>query len=490
MMLTNNLLAQNSILNTTLTFSDKNTNTYSLLSQISGKTGYYFIYDSQLIKNKEFKKYNAKNKTIQQILTEIIPDSTIDYLPRQKHIILRKKNQIRYQLTKSDSVQFYTISGTIYDAETNNALCYANISLKNSSKGTISAHNGQFIFKFDSLQISDTLIVSHIGFENFEEPVKLLTSNNIAILLNPKIIAVQEIIIRNNNPEQLIMNALNKIDKNYSQTPVLLHAFYRETVLLNNQITYFSEAILNIYKTAYKQNQLAGADMVQLQKFRKWNNPETPDSIQLKLKGGINTCLLLDIIKNNPEFLQPENLNLYSYNLTDMIILNNKMVYEIEFKPKFFSDQAIHTGKIYIESESLALLGTEFNVAPQHIPYIEDQLIVKKNRKMKVSLQKVTYIIWYKQINKSYHINQVRGNLEFKIRKKGQINANIFQSNFEMAITNADTTDIKPFKIRSKIDTDMIVSDLKNNFKDDFWSGYNLISPDNLLTPILKNLDK
>ena len=54
----------------------------------------------------------------------------------------------------------------------------------------------------------------------------------------------------------------------------------------------------------------------------------------LKLKAGLNTMLLLDVVKNMPDFLTGENMQDYDYKMSDIVVDNGREQYAIEFSAR------------------------------------------------------------------------------------------------------------------------------------------------------------
>lgn len=64
-----------------------------------------------------------------------------------------------------------TVNGDVADAVTKEPVAYATISIKGSARGTVTDANGRFILSIPRIEVSDTLVVSHIGYSNFEAPL-------------------------------------------------------------------------------------------------------------------------------------------------------------------------------------------------------------------------------------------------------------------------------------------------------------------------------
>ena len=77
--------------------------------------------------------------------------------------------------------------------------------------------------------------------------------------------------------------------------------FYREGVLKKHELQTYSEAILQIYKSAYSGTLYD--DQIKVYKSRKIENTDRSDTLAVRLKAGLSTCLELDGAKNIFDFI-------------------------------------------------------------------------------------------------------------------------------------------------------------------------------------------
>jgi hypothetical protein len=209
------------------------------------------------------------------------------------------------------------------------------------------------------------------------------------------VVSIQEVIIRKLNPVLLLQSATKRIETNYPVKPAVLTSFYRETVKKGNRYMMFSEAILENYKTGY--HTLSAADQVKILKGRKNEDITRSDSVILKLKAGLNTMLLLDVVKNLPEFLADESLAEYDYQLADIVIDNGQDNYAIEFSPQPGSLTAFYSGRIILGIRDLAYKWVEFFIDPDHLDMATDFFVVRKPAYLKVKVLKANYKVAFRK---------------------------------------------------------------------------------------------
>jgi hypothetical protein len=483
-----NGLTQNNGLNQKITISLKDISLEKALDSIAKSTNTYFTYDTSILQNKPQVNLVANEEILYDVLRQIIPDTTLDFQLINKQIIIvpaRQKENLAQKVLKPQ-LSFKKIKGHILNKKNRHALAYASIGIRSKSIGTISNIDGDFLLNIQAQHFSDTLTFSFIGFNNSEIPINQITSDEITVELIESHISLQEVVIRNTDPLALIKSAINNINQNYPKNPSLLTAFYRESVSKNRNYMIYLESILDIYKSSYQStNRL---DMAKVFQSRKIYDSNRLDTVSLRLKGGVEGCLQLDIVKNRIDFLDPENLHSYSFHLDDISSYNNHPVYIIHFQPKVNLSYPLMQGDLYIDTRSLAIIRAEFSYPLTRVGETKHQFVAHKSSKTKVRPLKIEYIVSYKNINDKYYLNHTKGNLKFKVRHKRKFFAKTFETSFEMAITQVDTTNIERFKYKERLRPNTVMSKSKLPYDSEFWGSQNYIEPEESIQQALKRI--
>jgi len=218
------------------------------------------------------------------------------------------------------------------------------------------------------------------------------------------------------------------------------------------------------------------------------------DTIFFKLKGGLRASLYLDIIKNSISFIDLDKLDLYDYKMANIVKFDNGTAYEIEFEPLFYLKDESFRGKIYIDTETSAIKAVEFEIEPSAISKMTQELVVKKNWRLKVKPVSAKYRVSYRSLDGVLHLNLVRGELDFKVNNRKRLFADDYKTIFEFAVNDIDTTNVDRFNRKEIINTEKVFIDQENEYDAEFWGEYNFIKPDEpleeALVRIAKNLDK
>jgi hypothetical protein len=479
---------QKSILDSTFTFRAGTIRTGNALNLITRETGFYFTYDSRLIDTEKKTEMTFRNVKLRAILDSILKSDSLTYSVLDEFIIISKESPPP-TLPQADTTQASNtgyITGVIIDGESEEPLPYATIGLKNAGKGTVSNSNGEFRLNLSPENYTDTLKVSYLGYYARSIPVKQSFGNNFRIAMVREFISIPEIIIRNQIPQEIIKKTLSSIGKNYGNSPANLTAFYREGVLKKDELQSYSEAVLEIYKSAYTGTLLN--DQIKVYKSRKIENISINDSIAVRLKAGLGTCLQLDGIKNGFDFLDFQTLNEYTYRLADIVSYDEESAYEIEFKPKEGAELQMFMGSMFINTSDYAVLNVQFEISPPYLHKMKGTFISSPSRDFTTWPVSVKYSVTYRKFKDRYFLSHVRGDLEFSSRRKGRLFNTQFNVFFEMAVTDIKLKNVVRFERDELAPLRSVFSKTINEYDPVFWGDQDFLKPEDDLLRALKNM--
>ena len=466
---------------------------YNLLKTVSAQSGFLFIYDSRTVENDRKTAIVKGEYTLREAIRIITrkPNLWIDV--SGNHILLRSPEEAgpTESNTEKDNKNQRIISGSLYDSESSEPVAYATVSLLNTSVGTVSNQRGAFRLVIpDSLEQS-VIRFSHIGYESCETNAALFAGQTVDVPLEPNIFPLQEVEVRRVNPLREINEIRQRRNENYPTEPVYLTTFYREGIEHKKKPIDLSEAVLEIYKTDYRTD--ASGDHVKLIRKRRISNIQAGDTLLPKMKSGIRSCLILDIIKELPDFITLDNETLYNYAHTDISIIDDRLVNVISFKPKPHVKEPLFTGELFIENQRKAVEKVRFEVNPKYVDKATHSFVDRKAHHLQLTLQQAVYIVSYKPVRagSSYYINHVRGDIVFKVRRKGHVFSTPLHFWFEMVTCKIDTVDVRPIPRNERLQANRIFADTKHRYDKDFWENFNIILPEERLKEaIINNLSE
>lgn len=467
--------------------SFENENIEKVLEEITLQTGYFFTYDASLISNSKKTSVQAKNIKLKNALDLIFNNPELTYELIDKNIVIFKKNiPTPSQLASESDPTRLRIKGIVKDRQTGEKLPFATINIHNTRKGIIANLQGEFSFVYPAEKENPILVVSVIGYKNAYVHVNPDNADKLEIELEQNVISLQEVLIRYQNPVEIITSLRENIPSNYFSERSSMTAYFREYVQKNTDFITFSEAVIGIDKSPY--NQFMKFDNVQVIRGRKMQNISREDSVLLKIQSGVNTVLQLDIIKNLPDFLSAEFANDYQYEFRNIVAFRNQYVYHIGFKPKEYSANSQYRGDLYINKDNYSLLSVEFEVDSRDLRKNPERFLIRKSRFIRIKPLKASYKVEYRSTESKYHLSMVRAEVKFRIRKKNEWIGSQYTIALELAVTEVDPETRTKIPRRQRLNPNTILSDEEFTYDPDFWGNYNIIEPEASLQSALKKM--
>jgi hypothetical protein len=461
---------------------------YSLLNQISGQIGYYFVYETELLDSDRRIRLRAGNRSLGSWLEEIVGDTELDYKIIENHILIhnpiRPDSQLETTTSKDDYV---VIKGRILDESSRTPLPYATVSLSGRSVGITANSDGVFTLRVPERYMDELVAISHIGYKSQRLPMGIFIDSRVDILMETEYISIQEVMIRYFDPVEIVRTAIDRKNENYSNEPVYLLNFYREGVMRGNRFVNYSEAFFQIYKSSY--NRIYEQDQVRLLQSRTISNLDQSDTLILKIRAGIRSSLELDFIKNVPDFLNPVYFEEYDYTKADIISVDGSQAYAIAFEQKDHITEPLYKGILYIDMESHAFLGADFEVHPRYIDKANHQFLARRNRQYRASVERAGYTVSYRYYNGRFHLNHVRADLNISYRRRFQIFSNNYHVFVEMVTSRIESENVERFSRRDALQTGHVFMDGNHAYDPSFWMGHSIIEPEKRITDALSRID-
>jgi hypothetical protein len=296
----------------------------------------------------------------------------------------------------SQSINY--IKGKIVDSETAKPLSFASVGLKHNHIGVFANADGDFKIIQDPRFITDSLVVSCIGYKrkaiSFED-LKLSEVNN--IFLTPVIYSLNEVKViasrKKLDPLIIIEKAIKNIKKNYSREQFSYVSYYRDYQKRNNNYVNLDEAIIQVTDNGFDRksvlNKYRLLDFKQNLEFQRMNISPYYDTIStpyfdnknkfiqsatLPNQGGNEFFILMvhDAIRNfNTASFSFVNIFskdfLANHIFSDVVpIFNNDLLlYKIDFKAKQWltGDSILIYGSIYIQPKEYSIHKLEYSGA-------------------------------------------------------------------------------------------------------------------------------
>lgn len=384
------------------------------------------------------------------------------------------------------------VTGIVKDKESRKALANVNIAVQGSNVGTVTNADGVFSLKVSQEELSRGVVVSHLGYQNTLVSAEALTKSQkrLTIWLTPTVLTLEMVNVYGGDPLALVEQAIRRVPQNYAPNDHLFSAFYRETIQKRNRYIGISEAVADVYKTSY-QTRDASRERVQILKGRRLESQKKSDTLAVKIAGGPNMPIYLDVAKNDEELLDVNMLHCYRFFMQLSMSIDDRMQYVVAFEPRVVLDYPLYTGLLYIDQQTLTLTRAEFQLDLSNKEKAVRHILRKKPAGLRFKLNEVSYLTTYRYQEGRAYLNYLRNFIRFKCDWKKRLFSSTFTTTTEMVMV--DRTDHPEERIDSKDafkQKDIFYDMVEEYWSEDFWKDYNIIEPTESLESAVKKLKK
>ena len=386
---------------------------------------------------------------------------------------------------------YFTVTGVVRNKDDRKKLENVNVSVPGTNIGTVTNSDGIFSLKIKDAEIVRGLEVSHIGYLNTQISLKENKDlSTLTVWMMPAPNLLSEIVIFGNNARGIVEEAIRKIPVNYSPNENMLTTFYRETVQKRRRYISVSEAVIDVYKTAYN-DRVPVKDKVQLQKGRRLLSQKTSDTLAVKVVGGPSLAIYLDVVKNQDALLNMGDLDYYEFHIEEPVNFDNRMQYVISFRPKVNLMYVLFYGKLYIDFEKLAFTRAEFSLDMKNKTKAVEAILHKKPLGLQFKPQEVSYLVTYKEQNGKTYLNYIWNTIRFKCDWKKRLFSSGYTVYSEMVVTDRQEDNFTAISNKTAFKEKQVFYDLVDEYwNEDFWKEYNIIEPTESLEHAVNKLKK
>lgn len=387
-----------------------------------------------------------------------------------------------------DTLTYIQFKGTVIDQESRAPLSFASLSVDGTNIATITNSDGDFALKIPKNMNDGKVTFSFIGYRNKSLNLSQLKPEKTKIELEVLVITLNEIRVFPKDAELLIRAAMNKRAENYFNEHTSMTAFYRETIKKRRTYVSLSEAVVEIFKQPYMS---ARADFAQIYKARKSTDYTRLDTLTFKLQGGPYTTLYLDIMKNPEMVFTEDMIGNYEFKIENITRINDRLMYVLSFKQHPHISDPLYFGKLFIDTESLAIISATFNLNISNKVLTAEMFIRKKPISAHVYPTFAAYHIDYREKGGKWYYSYSRAQIIFKIEWHKRLFNTLYESTIEMAVTNWEKSEGKPVKNGEQLKPNVVMTDQISGFADRaFWGEYNVIEPEKPIESAIKKIQK
>ncbi len=383
---------------------------------------------------------------------------------------------------------FQTYKAKVVDGNTKNALAFAGIHIEGTNYTTVSNKEGEFSIKYAEDATNAVVVIHYIGYKSKRIKLIDITADTKTIELDPAAVELPEVSVISKDAETLVTGMFDNRGKNYANTEEHLTAFYRETIRKNKTYASLSEAVIDISKQPYSSYK---SDIVSIYKSRKKTDYTKVDTLIFKLMGGPFNNLYLDLIKYPEMIFTDKMLDNYDFTFDRSTRVGNRLIYIVDFNQKKHIQEPLYSGKLYIDTQSLALKSAVFKLN-LNFKNVASMFIVKKPTNADVTPIEASYRVDFIENDNKWYFGYSRIELGLRINWKKKLFNSNFHSTIELAITDKDKLMSSNTIARDqRIKPSIVITDEASGFADtEFWGKLNVIEPEKPIETAIRKIQK
>jgi hypothetical protein len=459
----------------------------ALLDTISKKTNVHFSYNPELLGAQVKVKILPEKTTILTVLKNITNPELLGFHTLDNQIVLYPMKTEALEVIQPLQAQHLTIKGNIIDLKNDEPVPFCNISVVGKALGTMSNNDGNYTLKVPAKYLSDTLRFSCLGFLAFDIPIANITDSLLNIKLEKTVYHLKTVDVIHYQPALLLQNFFDNLTKNYNDEYSFFTTFYREIIQENSIFTEVSEAVLNVLKAPYSNKY--NEDLVKFIKGRKSSELQPFNEIKFKLKGGPYYITKLDVVKNSESFIDPEFIQLYTYEFQKRTLIDGRETAMISFTPIYNLRDLLYEGTLYFDIETWAISRIEFNYTRQGLLEARQLMVEREPKGCKVIPSELSYQVQYKLIDQKWYFYSARSSMQLKIFNKEKKQRTHFKCISEILTTNIEIGNLQHFNRKDIFRPYEFFTEKINGYDKAFWENYNVIQPEEELNNALKTFD-
>ena len=391
-----------------------------------------------------------------------------------------------------DIPEYLQIAGKVIDGSSGKPIHYASVSLAGTNVANVSNAEGFFSLKIDARTAASALVtVSHLGYASVTLRLSDFQSdpsgNPRKITLMPVSLTLDPARIVASDPEELLMAALYRIRQNYPDRHIGMTAFYRELIRKGNtKYLTMNEAILDIDKAPYASFQ---SDFVGIYKGRGSQNYDATDTLFIKYQGGVMSILRIDQAKHPFALVDMQDvLRYYDLKAEPNAFLDERVYYVVSFGQKPGVNEIYLRGKVFIDSESLAIGRVEMWMNVEGREDAVDLFVLKRPQHTRFEVKSAEYVVNYKLSDGKWYYDYAKMEVKLETRRKRALFRNHYTVMSEIAVTDHKAVPPQIDKDARVKFRDQMTERVSAFTDENFWENYNVIEPDADIEAIIRRI--
>ena len=419
-----------------------------------------------------------------------------------------------------------TLQGTVIDSLSREPLAFSYVSLNGVALGTVTNGDGEFVLNIPAVYKDKSIVFSYLGYVRKIYTISGLEKMSpLVVRLEKDFTQLGEVVIKpskNISAKQLLKRVISNIEQNYSQEPVFLEGYYRETVAENGAFISYSDAAVQVHYAPYREksykwsdyrfeaqysiSSLSNSNMFNGRSLHRGHfHSQTINQDQAKVidsrssknltktdmyanvEGGPMGIFSKDYLKYKAGFFSDKKFKQFDYEIGEVLLKGVGYVYVLSFRTaltkelmeeleakssyKAFYKAArnkVLQGKIYIDRDTYAVLKFESSVPSDFKKYFCSYTTMNyKHFDYKLNVE-------YQKLGNKYHLKYLRHEDEFILNDTLTNNTTPYYAVSQFWVDEVKTEDVEMFDMThvfANLQTNQLF-DLPLDYNKEFWDNY------------------
>ncbi|QRM89580.1 carboxypeptidase-like regulatory domain-containing protein [Lacinutrix sp. WUR7] len=149
------------------------------------------------------------------------------------------------------------LKNTVVDTLDSFPIASASVYIKNTTIGTVTNIDGNFVLQVPEKHEQDTLVVSSIGYSTFRIPIQEFDAST-PIFLSEEQASLDEVVLiaeaRPKTGNEIVVKAISKLERNLPDSSYIQKGFLRHKERNKNEFKWLIESAITVYDSGYTSN--------------------------------------------------------------------------------------------------------------------------------------------------------------------------------------------------------------------------------------------
>jgi hypothetical protein len=449
------------------------------LDSLSAHNDISFSYDASLLQGDSIINAHGDSVFLDKWLQTILNGEDVEIHQMDRQIIISSE-------PARVSRQAVHIEGIVIDSLSQEPMGMVNIGVAGKTLGTASNRQGRFDFYLPGDYSGEKLVFSSLGYLR-DSLIIPSRDTSVVVVLAETSVELPEVLVRFVEPDKIMREVVRQKKNNYAEDPLILTAFFRESIQQDETYVDVSEAVIEVFKPPYHQEY--ALERVRFVKGRKGEFTGDMEMIDFKLQGGPFLFSRVDIVRQGGFLPDSKGNSVYRYSFKRMDYDHGRPVFVLGFEPHNDTGELLYEGEIFVDEKSFAIVGATFEMTRKTIRKSRDYLIRRDSRRFRTKPAFARYRIDYRPWKDKWVLNSVRGEVNMKVIDRKENIRTVFNTVSELLVTDLRPGGRKEFRWNDSFRADYILSDQIESYDQNFWSRYNIISPDESVEKIFERME-